>query len=85
MEKVWVVEFEELELKELNAVFSTEEKAKNYVEDWISEIQSNFEYHKVPLMENIEIVSRENDEWTLWEYTHKDTIYSILVSEYEVK
>ena len=36
-------------------------------------------------MENIEIVSREDDEWTLWEYTHKDTIYSIMVSEYEVK
>ena len=85
MEKVWVVEFEELTLKELNAVFSTEEKAKNYVEEWISEIQSNLEYHKVPLMENIEIVSRENDEWTLWEYTHGDTIYSIMVSEYEVK
>lgn len=85
MEKVWVVEFEELTLKELNAVFSTEEKAKNYVEEWISEIQSNLEYHKVPLMENIEIVSRENDEWILWEYQHKDEIYSISISEYEVK
>ena len=85
MEKVWVVEFEELGLRELNAVFSTKEKAKNYVEEWISELQSNFEYHKVPLMENIGIVSREEDEWITWEYQHKDEIYSIIVSEYEIK
>lgn len=85
MEKVWVVEFEELGLKELNAVFSTKEKAKNYVEEWIGEIQSNLEYHKAPLMENIEIVSREEDEWITWEYQYKDEIYSIIVSEYEIK
>lgn len=85
MEKVWVVEFEELMLRELNAVFSTKEKAKNYVEEWISELQSNFEYHKVPLMENVGIVSREEDAWITWEYQHKDEIYSIIVSEYEIK
>ena len=85
MEKVWVVEFEESGLKELNAVFSTKEKARNYVEDWIHELQSNLEYHELPLMENIRIVSREDDEWIAWGYVHENTDYYIMVSEYEIK
>lgn len=76
MNKVWLILFEENEKVQQTDVFSTREKANEYVKQiGVSEELLNFE-----------IVSRETDPFDVYEYQDDNgAIHCIMVEEMEVK
>ena len=77
MNKVWLVLFEDKELIEQTHVFSTREKANDFV----------LTMSTVNIWDEFSKVSRETDPFDVYEYKdgYGNDIYSIIIEEFEVK
>ena len=76
MKKVWLVLFEDNELMEQTSIFSTREKANDFVRT-IGSYNEWDEFNKI---------SRETDPFDIYEYEdYYGNIYSIIIEECEVR
>lgn len=80
MEKVWVVRFTEVERAEQNAVFSTREKANEYV--------NGIERHDIfgnIVITDFSLISRKEDDFDIYEYLDEyGNRQAIFIDEYEI-
>lgn len=80
MEKVWVVRFTEVERAEQNAVFSTREKANEYVNGI-----ERYDIFGNIVITDFSLISRKEDDFDIYEYLDEyGNRQAIFIDEYEI-